>query len=148
MGGAPVGAPLTGRVFWVDSGATSIGADNAWLGYGVSPTKPFLTLDYAIGQCTAGKGDVIYLMPGHAETKAAEGNLCPGWAGVSVIGLATARLPTFTLGTHTGDLLGDRANCSLRNTKIISDLADLAVGLTVARRGRADGRGSTSSTVR
>ena len=32
------------------------------------PDAPFLTLDYAVSQCTASKGNVVYLMPGHAET--------------------------------------------------------------------------------
>ncbi len=66
LGGAPLGQPLTGKIYWVDSNAAD-GMDSVGNGYGVSPRKPFLTLDYAIGCCTASKGDRIYLLPGHAE---------------------------------------------------------------------------------
>lgn len=119
----------TGNRFFVHSGT---GTDAA--GYGNSPDSPLATLDYAIGLCTANKGDIIFLMPGHAETKAAAGDL---WlldvAGVQVIGLGNGSLrPTFTLGTNTAATCSvTAANCRIKNIKIISDLADLAVGLTV-----------------
>jgi len=51
-----------GNVFWVSS---TTGTDSA--GYGRNPDAPVATLDYAIGLCTASKGDIVYLMPGHAE---------------------------------------------------------------------------------
>jgi nitrous oxidase accessory protein NosD len=119
----------TGARFFVHSGT---GTDAA--GYGNSPDSPVATLDYAIGFCTANKGDIIFVMPGHAETKAAAGDL---WtldvAGVQVIGLGNGSLrPTFTLGTHTAATTTVSApDCRIKNIKIISDLADLAVGLTV-----------------
>lgn len=96
-GGAPVGPVITGNVFFVDSGA---GADNAGAGYGSSPAKPFATLDYAVGQCTASNGDVIYLMPGHAETIVADSGVDIDVAGITVIGLGHgAARPTFTFTT-------------------------------------------------
>lgn len=120
----------SGSIFWVNS---STGSDSA--GYGRNPDASVATLDYAIGLCTASKGDTIFVMPGHAETRAATGDL---WtldvAGVSVIGLGSGSLrPTFTLGTHTGATTTvSAANCRLKNLKWISDIADLAVGLTVS----------------
>jgi hypothetical protein len=91
---------ITGNIFWVDSGSAT-GADAA--GYGQNPDAPFLTLDYAIGQCTANNGDHIFVMPGHAETKAAAGALFTAdVAGVTVICLGEgADRPTFTF-SHTG----------------------------------------------
>lgn len=83
-----------GDIWFVDSGAT--GATDA-AGYGQSPDKPFATLDYAESVCTANNGDVIYLMPGHAETVATAGAISFTLAGITVIGLGKgADRPTFT----------------------------------------------------
>lgn len=53
------------EVFYVDStgGADTLGND-----YGKSWEKPFASIDYAIGQCTAGQGDIIIVNPSHAKT--------------------------------------------------------------------------------
>lgn len=69
----------TGRRFWVDDSGT----DSA--GYGKSPDRPFKTIDFAIGQCTAGRGDIIYVLPGHAETVTAA--ITCDVSHVSIIGL-------------------------------------------------------------
>jgi hypothetical protein len=103
-------------------------------GYGVSPDKPVATLDYAVGLCTAGKGDIIFLMPGHAESKAAAGNMALiDVIGVRIIGLGNGSLkPTFTLGHADATISVSAANVRIENVKIISDVADCAVGLTAA----------------
>ena len=90
----------TGNIWWVDSGSTT-GADSA--GYGRNPDAPFLTWDYAISSGSANNGDIIYLMPGHAETYTTTGakNVF-NVAGIKTIGLGTgADRPTFTF-SHTG----------------------------------------------
>ena len=51
-----------GDVYYVDSTHASA-SDGA--GFGRNPDSPFATLDYAVGQCTASKGDLIVVMPGH-----------------------------------------------------------------------------------
>ena len=84
-----------GDIWFVDSG---VGVNAA--GYGENPDKPFATLDYAVGNCTANNGDVIYLMPGHAETIVADSGVDIDVAGVKVIGLGWgASRPTFTFTT-------------------------------------------------
>jgi len=88
-----------GNVWFVDSGHTNA-SDSA--SYGRNPEKPFATLDYAVGNCTASNGDVIYVMPGHAEAIAADSDVDIDVAGVKVIGLGWgATRPTFTFGTAT-----------------------------------------------
>lgn len=72
----------TGNIFWVHS---TDGTDSA--SYGDNPDAPFASIDYAVGQCTANKGDVIYVMPGHTETVATDGALAVDINGVSIIGL-------------------------------------------------------------
>jgi pectate lyase len=54
---------------------------------GWSPDAPISTIDGAVGLCTAGAGDIIYVMPGHTETVAAASGLDFDVAGIKVIGL-------------------------------------------------------------
>ena len=47
----------TGNIFWVDSGNTR-GGDT--VGHGSSPDQPFLTVDFAISQCTASQDIILF----------------------------------------------------------------------------------------
>ena len=69
----------TGSVFFVDSNTGSNGNS------GADKDHPFADIDYAIGRCTASKGDIIFVMPGHSETAATQ--ITCDVAGVSIIGL-------------------------------------------------------------
>ncbi len=91
------------------------------------------TLDYAVGLCTAGRGDVIYLAPGHAETLTAAAQCVLDVAGITVIGIGQGTLrPTITLGTATTtDVDIDAANITIRNIRFVSAIDDLAVILDV-----------------
>lgn len=71
----------TGSRFFVHSLGTNSTS------YGTTPDQPFATLPYAISQCTANKNDVIYLMPGHAESLASAAAIACSVAGVTIIGL-------------------------------------------------------------
>lgn len=120
-----------GSIFWVDS-TNSVAANS--VGAGQSPDKPFATLDYAIGQCTASKGDVIFVMPGHTEsTTTADAELFDlDVAGVSVIGLGEGdKRPTFTLGVATATVVLAGSGCRISNLRIIGDISDLAKGLEI-----------------
>lgn len=100
-------------------------------GYGNSPDSPVKTLDYAIGLCTANKGDIIFLMPGHAEDLATATSCVVDVAGVQVIGIGNGSLqPTLTLKTATTAVVSvTAADCRFKNIKFISDIANLAIGL-------------------
>lgn len=88
-------AKTTGNIYYVDSG---VGSDSA--GSGKTKGNPFATLDYAVGQCTANNGDIIFVMPGHAETIVADSGVDIDVAGITVIGLGSgASRPTFTFTT-------------------------------------------------
>jgi len=125
-----------GDIYFVDS--THAAATNA-VGGGKSPDKPLATLDYAIGLCTASKGDVIYLMPGHAETTTA---IALDVAGVRIIGLGWGRIrPTLTADTTAGSLLTvSAANCEIHNVRFVGAasgnlaLLDLAAADFVGRK--------------
>ena len=116
----------TGNVFFVDSGNVD-GSDNPEAGS--KPNIPFSTLDYAVGQCTANNGDVIYVMPGHAEVVSAAGGLDLDVAGITIIGIGDGTdTPTVTVGTvDTADIDVDAANITVENLHFKSAIDDIAV---------------------
>lgn len=120
----------TGNVYFV--GSTVTGATNG-SGYGRSPAAPFATIDYAVGQCTAGQRDVIYVMPGHAETVSAAGGLDFDVAGITVIGIGDgANTPTVTLDTAiTADVDVDAANVTVKNIHFRANFADITAAIDV-----------------
>jgi len=119
-------ARSTGNRWYVDSGASGA-SDSA--GYGQNPDAPTATLDYAVGLCTANNGDIIYVMPGHAETISAAAGVDLDVAGITIIGIGNgASQPTITLDTITSaDIDVDAANISVENLHLIANFADIAV---------------------
>ncbi len=115
-----------GSIFFVD-GNHAAAEDSA--GAGRSPDKPLATIDYAIGLCTANKGDVIYVMPGHTEAISAAGGIKMDVAGVSIVGLGWGSLkPTISLGTATtATFQVTAANCRISNLAFVSAIDSLAV---------------------
>ena len=88
---------FSGNIFYVDS-ANANAADDE--GHGAEPDKPFATIDYAIGLCTANQGDVILVLPGHAETINTAGGITCDKAGLSILGLGNGEdRPTITIGS-------------------------------------------------
>lgn len=103
--------PITGNVFYVNS---STGVDDP--SYGTTVARPFDTLDYAIGKCTASNGDVIYLLPGHTETIGSASAITVDVAGISIIGLGNGNLrPTFTWSATAGTIVVSAANVTIKN---------------------------------
>lgn len=127
--GSGSGVPVsTGNYFFVDSG-TGINQ----VGCGTRET-PFATIDYAIGQCTASKGDVIIVMPGHTETITGAGGITLDVAGVSIVGLGNGALrPTITYTTAaTGTFAITAANCLVKNLIFNANYADVATAVIVS----------------
>jgi hypothetical protein len=133
VGGGLTAPPVTGgHVFWVGS---ATGLPNDAPSNGSSPDNPFATIDYAIGRCVAGRGDVILVLPGHTETVSAAGGITFDKAGVIVWGLGhgTAR-PTITLqSVDTATISVTAANCMLHNCIVdITAFDGIDIGITVA----------------
>jgi hypothetical protein len=117
----------TGNVFFVDSG-NALGVDDPIAG--VDSSRPFLTLDYAIGQCTASTGDVIFCMPGHAETVAAA-DITMDVIGVSVIGLGHGdNRPTFTFDATGSTIAMSAASTRLSNVILTPGIAAVDAAIT------------------
>lgn len=115
-------ASIFGTTFYVDSNGTNAGDTTA---HGKTVAFPFATLDYAIGQCTSGKGDVIIVAPLHTETIGTAG-LTIDVDDVSIIGLGRgASSPTFTLtpSLATDDCVVISADeCLIQNLRFIPGL--------------------------
>src|SRR3954465_1858829 len=72
------------NVFFVQSTNGNAGDSS---GKGQTPDAPFATIDYAVGQCSANQGDLILVLPGHAETVSAAAGLALDVAGITVLGI-------------------------------------------------------------
>lgn len=116
----------TGNIFFVDSG---IGTDSNNNG---SVEAPFATIDYAIGKCTASNGDIIYVMPGHAETISGASGVALDVAGVSIVGLGNEdNRPTLTYSATDSTTVISADDCRIKNIKFVSNINSLVVFVTV-----------------
>lgn len=121
----------TGNIFFVDSGQTTTGGDT--VGHGQNPDAPFLTLDYAVGQCTANNGDHIFLMPGHADTCSSAADIDLDVAGITIVGIGHGSdQPTITVDTvNTADIDIGAANVTVENVHFIANVQDIAAAIDV-----------------
>ena len=71
---------FAGNVWWLGSTRGSDGNKG-------TRDRPFATLDYAIGRCTANNGDIIMVMPNHAETITGVAGIALDVAGITVLGM-------------------------------------------------------------
>ena len=109
----------TGDVFFVDSGAARASDGND----GKNKLAPMATWDAAIGRCAANNGDIIILMPGHAETITT--TITMDVAGVKVVGMGTGRSrPAITPSGAIALLTVSAANCHVENVRLIGQAAD------------------------
>lgn len=127
--GMPLLQMQPGNVFWVNNStvlnqgavAGSDGNRGTW-------QRPFATLAFAISQCVAGRGDIIFVGAGHAETITAAAGIALNIAGVAIIGIGAGSLrPTFTFTTAaTASITVAAANISIQNCLFVSGVAALA----------------------
>lgn len=119
--GLPILNSHAGTVFWLDSNTGSDGNKGTF-------DRPFATLDYAIGRCTANKGDMIMIKPNHAETITGVSGIDFDIAGISVIGLGTGnQRPRFLMDgadTVTADVAA--ADITIQNIVFAAGHADIA----------------------
>jgi hypothetical protein len=120
-------AKSTGSRFFVHSGTGTDGA-----GFGSSPDKPFDTLDYAIGKCTASKGDIIYVLPGHTETFTATNGFDADVAGIAILGLGWgAQRPTFVFNHANAQVNIGAASVRIENLRFVTSITAVAAGVQV-----------------
>lgn len=122
--------PIMGSVFFVDSAAGNNGNT------GKEPSKAFATVDFAIGKCTANKGDVIYVMPNHAETITGAGGITADIAGIKIIGLGSYnQRPRILVDGAAATIAVSAADVTFRNLVLASGHTDLAACFDVTGKG-------------
>ncbi len=131
---APPGARVVAYVH--SSGPAAMPGD---LGAPQSPTV-YTTLNAALKQCTAGKGDTVIVLPGHTENISAADQMSDLKSGTRVIGCGEGNLrPTFTWTTATSTFLLDVANVRLSNLILNMDpgagTVNVAAPITVSAAG-------------
>lgn len=135
--GVPLAVTHPGKVFFVNSTSVLAATDDGVAGADTPPSgtyqRPFASIDYANGQCTANRGDIIFVMPGHTETLSSATALAMGVAGVAVVGLGTGSLrPNITLDTaDTTTIPVSAANVTVDNVIFTAGFADIASCFTV-----------------
>lgn len=131
--GVPLIQTHPGRVFWVYNGTTGLMAGQRGGSNGNKGTfdSPFSTIDYAIGQCVANRGDIIMVKPGHAETITTAAQLLIDVAGVAIIGLGRgSSRPTLTFGAAAANIPVTAANCIVHNILHVANFADVVSAYT------------------
>jgi hypothetical protein len=118
--------PVTnGNYYFVCNRTNANGSDG---NEGTSPEMPFATLDTAINNCTANNGDVIIILPGHAESIASATALLFDIAGVTIIGLGVGSArPTFTFTTaNTAKIPVSAANVKISGCVFVGNFLSIA----------------------
>jgi hypothetical protein len=132
--GIPLQQAHPGEVFWVNNSTVlakgGIGGSDGNPG---TYQKPFSTIDYAIGKCTAGRGDIIMVMPGHAENVTSATSIVADVAGVAIVGVgAGSSRPTLTFTTaNTATIPVSAANVSFKNILFVGNFLSIASAITV-----------------
>jgi len=125
------GVPLTvahpGKVFFVNNSSVYASTDDGVAGADTPSAgtyqRPFASIYYAVQQCTASRGDIIFVMPGHAETIADATTLILSTAGVAIVGLGTGSLrPTLTFTAAAANIPITAANVSVHNILHVANL--------------------------
>ena len=129
----PVSIPHPGKVFWVNNSTVlapgGIGGSNSNDG---TYQRPFSTLDYAVSKCLASRGDVIYVMPGYAQTMSAADAVDLDVAGIRVIGLGRGTLmPTFTYDNAAGEFVIGANNVRIENLRFVPSVTGITHAVNV-----------------
>lgn len=135
--GVPLVQTHPGQVYWVSNATTLLtgqrGGSNGNKG---TFDSPFSTIDYAIGQCTANRGDIIFVKPGHAENVGAAAAIAADVAGVAIIGLGTgASRPTLTWTAAAGTVTVTAADVTFSNFRFVNNFADVVTMFSVSGAG-------------
>lgn len=118
-----------GRVFWVGntSGLPS--------GNGANPDYPFATIEQAQAKCVSGRGDIIYVLPGHAQNISSATAWSALVSATNIIGLGFGtNRPTFTFSVSTAQLAvgASISNVMIRNCRFLAAGPAGTTAITVA----------------
>ena len=128
--GMPLLQSNPGQVYWLNNSTVlnpgqHSGSDSNRGTY----LDPFATLNYAANYCTAGRGDIVMVGPGHAERISSATAMRLNTMGVAIIGQGGGNLrPTFTFDTATGATfnLSGASGIAIQNCIFIANFANIA----------------------
>jgi hypothetical protein len=131
---SPPGARVVAYVH--SSGPAALPGD---LGPPQSPNV-YTSLNAALAQCTAGKGDTVVVLPGHAENISSADQMSNLKSGTRILGCGEGNLrPTFTWTAAAATFLLDVANVRLSNLILNMDpgagTVNVAAPMTVSAAG-------------
>lgn len=132
--GLPILQLYPGKVIWVNN--SSVPASGGTVGAAGNPgdyNRPLNSIANALLKCTAHRGDIIVVMPGHSETVSSAGGLALNVAGVAIVGLGNgSKRPLFTLDTATtASITVSAANISIINCVFSANFADIVTCFNV-----------------
>ena len=136
--GVPITQAHPGQAYWVSNVTTGLlkgqrGGSNSNRG---TFDSPFSTIDYAIGQCVAGRGDIIFVKPGHAENVSAAAGIAADIAGVAIVGLGVGKgVPTLSWTAAAATIAVTAANVSFVNMRFVNNFADVVTMFDVSGAG-------------
>jgi hypothetical protein len=99
----------------------------------VTSATVYNTIDAAVGACTAGQGDIIYVMPGHTENISSATSLALDVAGVTIIGLGVGtNRPTLNFSATAGKINVTAANVLMKNILFTGGIDAVVNAINVA----------------
>jgi len=129
----PITQSHPGKVFWVSNATVQLPNQKAGSNSNDgSFNAPFSTLDYAIGKCTANRGDIIFVKPGHAESLTTADGVDVDVAGVTIIGLGYGtKRPKFTYDNAAGEFVIGAANVRIQNLWFVPSVTAITKAIDV-----------------
>jgi hypothetical protein len=133
----PVVQNDTGKVFWVAEGANGTVAafpntKSPSDGNKGTFLAPFKSVDYAVGQCLADRGDTIYVKPGYAENVGGAAGVDLDVDGITLIGLGQGdKQPKFSFDTTSDTVELNADNVTVRGFNFEAAVAAAVVGLNI-----------------
>ncbi len=139
--GIPLSQAYPGEIFYVQNSSVLAkngiagvdgGGTNSRPGTG-SYNRPFATIDYAIGRCTASRGDIIAVMPGYSQDITGAASIALDVAGVAIVGLGTGSLRPQLTGTATGSTFAiTAANTAVINLEFVGGVINQTTFVTLS----------------
>ncbi len=130
----PIAPVHPGQVFYVGNNPTLLvgeksASDTANKG---GYLDPFNTLDFAVGQCAANRGDIIYVRPGYAQSMTAADAVDVDVAGVSIIGLGRgSKMAKFTYDNSAGEFVIGAANVHIENLWFVPSVTGITKAIDI-----------------
>lgn len=138
--GIPLLSLYPGKVFWVSNATTLlVGQQGGSNGNKGTFDSPFATIDFAVGRCTALRGDIIVAKANHAEAVTAAAGLALDVAGIAIVFLGSgASRAKITFSTVTGaDLDVDAEGITLVNPRFVAGIDALTGPIDINAAGCA-----------